>query len=280
MKRDIKGNLVLVLLVTLLFVPMLGYLYLSDLQANTEPQPTGSSLKIMTYNLHYGIGMDNVFDPARIAKFVASKGIDIVGFEELSHDFILNTGGDFASLLTFEMEKMGYKYHAFSNVHNGGLFNGIFSKYPITFSESFVLKPRIVLFRTLVHATIKINDSYSIDFYTTHLSHVYEDKSNPERVKQVEFLLDIMKQAQNPTILVGDFNSFPDWVEIKTITNQGFIDAWATANPTNDTATWPANKPKLYIDYIFLDPSFQVVNSVIYKTLISDHLPLEATIEP
>lgn len=273
----ITQGLVFSVILFLLLLPMITYVFVLEQNAATEPQ-LDSTLKVMTYNLHYGIGMDNVFDPNRIADFVASKDIDIVGFQELSHDFILNAGGDFASLLTMAMEKRGYKYHAFSNRHNGGLFNGIFSKYPIIYSESFVLEPKIVLYRTLVHATIKINNTYFIDFYTTHLSHIYEDKSNPERVKQVGYVLNIMKQAKYPTILVGDFNAFPDWPEITTITDQNYIDSWALLNPNNDTATWPANDPELHIDYVFLDPTMNPIQSVIYKTLISDHLPLATTV--
>ena len=276
-KQVFWKTIVLVIVFFLLLVPLVSYLFVLNESTSTSPV-LDHEFKVMTYNLHYGIGMDNAFDPGRIADFVASKGIDIVGFEELSHDFVLNTGGDFASLLVFEMEKKGYAYNAFSDMYNGGLFNGIFSKYPILDSEYFIIEPRIVLYRTMVHAVIQVNDSYKLDVFVTHLSHIYEDKSNPDRVKQVEFIMDKIKSAKNPVLLMGDFNSLPDWPEITTVTDHGFIDAWAWTNPSNDTATWPANDPEIHIDYIFVSPSITPLSTVIYSTLISDHLPLASTL--
>ncbi len=266
-----------VLLFVVLIVPSVSYVFYIG-NSNTGVPNIDNEIKVMTYNLHYGIGMDGKFDPSRIAQFVDSKDIDVVGFEELSHDFIMNTGADFASLLCLEMKKRGYVYHAFSDIYGAGLFNGIFSKYPIKSFESYKVNPTVVLLRTVVKATIEINGQL-VDVFDTHLTHIYEDRTNPERVKQVEFILDLIKQASNKIILMGDFNSLPDWPEIIAIKNYGLTDAFATTNPNNNTATWPANYPYLHIDYIFLSTDITPISTIIYKTTISDHLPLVATVQ-
>ena len=278
MQTNSKTIFSILIIFSLLLFPSLIYTFVQD-QSNTMNPVIDNEIKVMTYNLHYGIGMDGKFDPKRIADYVASKNIDIVGFEELSHDIILNTGGDFVSLLSLEMKKHGYIYHAYSDIYGAGLFNGIFSKYPIKSYEAYKLSPTVVLLRSVVKATIEVNGQL-VDVFVTHLTHIYEDKTNPKRVEQVKFILNLIKNSQNKIIFMGDFNSFPDWPEIQAVLNAGLIDSFATVNPNNDTAaSWPANNPELHIDYIFLSSDITPITSTIFKTLISDHLPLATTIQ-
>ena len=47
-----------------------------------EPTP---ALKVMSYNIHYGVGMDEKRDLARIAAVIASQNPDIVGLQEIGN---------------------------------------------------------------------------------------------------------------------------------------------------------------------------------------------------
>ena len=64
------------LALTILFL-LLGF---SFIQINKKGP---KQIKVMSYNIHYGIGMDEKVDLARIAKVISDQNPDIVGLQEI-----------------------------------------------------------------------------------------------------------------------------------------------------------------------------------------------------
>ncbi len=241
--------------------------------------PQDNTLIVMTYNTHFGIGIDGNYDPERIAKTVAQARVDIVGFQEITRATALNGFADFASDLSREMRKQGYEYSYVGDEGRQSLHNAIFSRYPIIKAETIPIQPRVIYQRTLIIAVIDV-EGINVTVAVTHVTHVIEDRSNPDRVNQIKHILALLEGITNPLILLGDFNSEPNWKEIFTIQLAGYYDAFAKANGVGATGyTYSAEKPFQRIDYVFLKNGVSVLDSFVIDSKASDHFPVVAIVD-
>jgi endonuclease/exonuclease/phosphatase family metal-dependent hydrolase len=87
----------------------------------------------------------------------------------------------------------------------------------------------------------------------THLHHV--ESEHAPRLAQVPVLLDFW-DGRPYTLLVGDLNSEPGYLEMGLMREAGLLDAWAAAG-TGDGLTWPAIDPFERIDWIWHTPDLR-----------------------
>jgi endonuclease/exonuclease/phosphatase family metal-dependent hydrolase len=272
-------ELTTVFLITIFVIPSLVAMVMINTSNPSEPE-TDSHIKIMTYNIHFGIDTDGFYSVENIVEVVTSSGADVVGFQEITRSSPLNGFGDLGSQLTIAMEKEGFKYSFIGDTGEQALRNAIFSKYPMSEMEVFKLEPLVSYQRTAVKATINIEGN-EVVFLVTHVTHINETTPNLDRVEQITNLINLA-DTNLPVIIMGDFNSEPDWPEVQTFLLAGYLDSWEEANTGGLTLTWPSNKPIQRIDYIFLlngTSSFIPVSSSIIDTQASDHLPVITKIE-
>lgn len=269
-----------VFLIIIFVIPSLVAMILINTAIFPEPE-TDDQYKIMTYNIHFGIDSDGTYSIENIVDVVDASGADIVGFQEITRSSPLNGFGDLGSQLTFEMEKKGFKHSFIGDIGEQALRNAIFSKYPIVKAEVFFLEPVVSYQRTVVKATINI-DGNQVIFLTTHVTHIYEEKTSTERVEQINNLIDLA-DSDLPIVIMGDFNAEPDWEEIMTFLDAGYLDSWNESHTGELSLTWPANDPVQRLDYIFLTNGTSLliapVSSQIIDTQASDHLPVITEIE-
>ena len=268
-----------IFLITIFVIPSLIAMVVINFSDPAEPE-TDDHYKIMTYNIHFGIDSDGIYSVENIVDVVTSSGADIVGFQEITRASPLNGFGDLGSQLTIEMEKKGFKYSFIGDYGSQTIRNAIFSKYPME-AEVFSLEPVVSYQRTAVKATIDI-DGNQVVFLVTHVTHINETTTNSDRVEQITNLINLA-DTNLPVIIMGDFNSEPDWPEIQTFLLAGYLDSWEEVNTGGPTLTWPANDPVQRLDYIFLtngtSSSFIPVSSSIIDTKASDHFPVITEIE-
>ncbi len=101
-------------------------------------------------------------------------------------------------------------------------------------------------------------------------------RSAQERVWQTEELLAVVDSSTVPVIVCGDFNDVP----LSYIYNQlssKLTDAFKIRGMGLGT-TYDGNIPALRIDYIFVDPSFQVQEYETGRLSFSDHRPVRAAL--
>jgi endonuclease/exonuclease/phosphatase family metal-dependent hydrolase len=272
--RSIISSLIFLLLIITPGLIGMVVLYDSDVK---EPV-LDSEIKVMTFNVHYGVAMDGTYNVKGMVDVIDKSQADIVGVQELTINSALNGMGDMYSQMKIEMGKIGFKY---SELDDGGDFplrNAIFSKYEIVESETLFLKPIINYQRTAIKAIIDI-DGTLVNVINTHLTHILDDKTNPDRVTQINQLLKWI-DSSDPTIIMGDFNSNPTWDELDLFFTDGFIDSWAnsTDQPLTEM-TSPCDEPTRRIDYILIKNGIVAIESFIVNTQASDHRPVITTIE-
>jgi endonuclease/exonuclease/phosphatase family metal-dependent hydrolase len=237
-------------------------------------------IKVMTFNIHHGKGIDKQADLSRIAEVIEKSDVDIIGLNEVDKHFSKRSlFEDQTSWLAKQLKlesffspSLSIKSKNSPEVRQYG--NALLSRYPIVSKKtrSFNYIPGLIEGRSLLDATIQINKKlYQI--MVTHLS------LNPFlHRKQTDFIIDQFQTYPHPIIIMGDWNMKPRSRGWRRLTNK-VQDTWNVSGK-GPGYTYPSHRPYMRLDYIFVSPGLQVVKTeVITKTLeSSDHLPLKATI--
>src|ERR1041385_2672464 len=236
---------------------------------------SGRTIRVMTYNIHVGVGMDKKLDLARIAEVINQQHPDLVGLQEVDRGVERTQRIDEIAELA-RLTKMEYAF-AFNLRYQGGQYGvAILSKSPILATDHHLyLNTREVERRGFIRAEVRIGGKL-INFVTTHLDYQYEDG----RVYEAQQLLAAMKDVKGPLIVVGDFNDVPSGGAYGLM-HQTFDDAWAQTRPSDDGFSYPADKPAKRIDYILTRQTDRIrpKRAWIVDTLASDHVPVVADLE-
>lgn len=230
----------------------------------------------MTYNIHHGKGTDKQTDLYRIADIIEKSKADIIGLNEVDRNFSMRS--NYKDQISWLAKQLNL-YQGFSpsislksknQAREYG--NAILSRYPIKTLKSypFHLKPGLAEPRSILEASIQIKEK-QVQFYVTHLS-----LNSFLHRRQSNFILH--QNCSDPTIIMGDWNMKPESKKWSHITKE-FRDVWKLMG--NGTGyTYPSNKPRIRLDYLFVNQEVRVINVEIVKILsvASDHLPLKATL--
>ncbi|CDX45380.1 Endonuclease/exonuclease/phosphatase [Mesorhizobium sp. SOD10] len=156
-------------------------------------------MKIVTYNIQYGIGLDGKYDVGRIADAV--RGADVIALQEVTRNNPRNGDRDMVAEIGealpdyFAAYGSNFEVNIGSRLENGRaistsfqLGNMVLSKTPIHLSRNLLL-PRSRSLETMnfqrgaLEALIETPLGF-IRFYSTHLDH----RSPVERQGQIRFL--------------------------------------------------------------------------------------------
>lgn len=239
------------------------------------PHAFAKTVRVMTYNIHVGIGMDKKLDLRRIADVINKEKPDLVGLQEVDRGVQRTQRIDEIVELS-KLTRMDYAF-AFNLPYQGGQYGvAILSRFPIRATEHRLYKNlREVERRGFIRAEVKI-EGRVVHFVTTHLDYQHDDGRLFEAQQMLAFLGDV----KGPLIVIGDFNDLPTGQTYQLMRN-AFDDAWIDARGTGEGFSYPADKPAKRIDYIFTRKADGIgtKSAWIVETLASDHLPVVAELE-
>lgn len=220
-------------------------------------------LRVMTYNIHLGKGMDDQLDLGRIAQVIQEADVDLVGLNEVDY-FMPRTG--FVNQIKALGEKL-QMHGCFAPALNLGLGkygNGVLSRSPI-YSPVAGKLPGLMKREPRGYAWFKtVFQEQEVQVIVTHLG------LNPaERQKQLDFLAEMINQFESPVILMGDFNLTPSAPAM-----QEFVIQTNLKIHSNEP-TYLSQRTEYKIDYIMTSQHWEVVGEVQpIESLASDHFPL------
>ncbi len=236
-------------------------------------------IKVMTFNIHHGKGMDKQANLHRIAEVVDICEADIIGLNEVDSRFSKRSLYEDQAAWLANQLKMDYFFSPSisrsskrsAEIREYG--NALLSRFPIIKKKSHVFnKIAGMEGRSLLDATIRINKQ-PIQINVTHLS------INPFlHKKQTDFIVSHHHQTANPIILLGDWNMKPGSKGWRKLTGQ-FQDAWHIGGK-GQGCTYPSPRPRLRLDYIFARHDFKIADAEVVTKMpvASDHLPVTATL--
>jgi endonuclease/exonuclease/phosphatase family metal-dependent hydrolase len=234
--------------------------------AASSPQP----LRVVSYNIKHGQGMDGRVDLPRIADVLKKTRPDFVGLQEVdlraSRSGKSNQVNDLAKMLS-----MHPGFGSFMNYQGGRYGMAILSRFPLRNVQSLRLpdgnEPRIALI-----AEAQLPNQATVLLVNVHFDWVANDEL---RFAQATKLRDHLRAQKKPYILLGDFNDDP---ESRTLALFDQI-AVRTEKPKDDRMTFSSTKPEREIDFIFCAPAraWRVGRvEVITEPVASDHRPVVA----
>ena len=257
-------------LLTALFVAATtcGVVFADDKSATDSPK----ELRVLSYNIHIGIGNDDKLDLERTAKTIMAHKPDLVAIQEIDRNTERTQNVDQVA----ELERLTGMHAVFGktiNLGSGEYGIAILSKYPIT-EHKITQLPQMDRHedRGVLEATIQLDNGKSLVFACTHFCHVSEER----RTKQAEKINELFVERNGLVIIAGDFNATPDSKTIATMKAK-----WSDA--TNEEPTFSSDKPQMKIDYIFYRPAEMLrvkETCVIKEPVTSDHSPVLSVLEP
>ncbi len=232
------------------------------------------TLRVMTYNIHVGVGMDKKLDLQRIADVINKQKPDLVGLQEVDRGVKRTEGKDEIAELA-ALTKMDYAF-AHNLDYQGGQYGvAILSRSLLKNVEHRMFANlREAERRGMLKVEVEV-EGKTVNFVTTHLDYQYEDG----RVYETEQMLKFLERIQGPTIVVADLNDEPTGAAYKMISAK-FADAWVVSRAKGDGFSYPADKPIKRIDHIFFNgENFKAKRAYILETLASDHVPVVAELQ-
>lgn len=232
---------------------------------NTNQENT--SLRLMTYNIHRGIGTNGKLNLAATADVIGKAKSDIVALQEVER-FSPRTGfKDEIRYLSSKLD-MNYAYGKSLNILMGEYGNGLLSKYPIEESKTIKL-PSMKEQRTALRAVINI-EGHRLAVYNVHLG-----LNESERQEQINYITHLLDSEKLDYVLMGDMNSGVD--KLSSITE--IMKDSALESPMYGQSTIEENDLQARIDYIFLSQSMKSTEYNVMITNASDHYPVVSAVK-
>lgn len=229
-------------------------------------------LKILTYNIQHGVGIDGELNLDRIVKVIKNSDADVVGLNEVD---IRMKRSRFQNQIKYIANKLGMNFAFGTSFRTlaGGYGNAILSKYPITNASNYILptdKPSRNIInkeenRSLLRTEIEVAPGKTFYFLTTHLSLNVNIREN-----QLKKINSLTLKLDKPYLLMGDFNSDLNFQYDLNLNIKQVIEG---------IKTYPASNPQKEIDRYFSSTDIKVVDSYAIFSKASDHLPVFIEIE-
>jgi len=227
------------------------------------------SLRVMTYNIRHGQGMDDKISLERVAMNIVTAGADLCGIQEVDRYMPRSGLADQARRLA----KLCGMHYVFASNLKLPFFatygTAILSRWPIIYSHNYSLpgtgEPRGLLKTLILHRHQEIN------FFTTHLGLKEE-----ERAEQAHLIKNIISECDKPVIFTGDLNDVTDGGVAEVLLTENMKNCLPAG--ANQLPTFPSANPQKQIDFIFFDGPWVVDNVWTVNSKASDHLPMVAAL--
>ena len=244
-----------------------------------EPPVSVRRLRVATYNIHRGRGLDGQVRPARIAAVLSELGADVVGLQEV----LCVTGRDRADdQPRFLADALGYEmqFGAVRDIPGGRYGNLVLSALPLGPGRVYDLSVKRREERGCLRADVELGSGRSLHVFNVHLG-----TSLAERRQQGPRLLEAVAldsaELVGPRVVLGDFNEWARGAVSRLLASRFHgVDLKAHLRWRR---TYPGLLPLLHLDHIYHDDGLRLVGLVLHRTrralVASDHLPLVADFE-
>jgi endonuclease/exonuclease/phosphatase family metal-dependent hydrolase len=231
-------------------------------------------IRVLSFNIRHGEGMDGQVDLARIAAVIRSARPDLVSLQEVDVGTERTNRIDQVATLA-RLTGMAPIFVGNITYQGGDYGNAILSRLPITSYQNHMLpnyhgEER----RGALEVTVSPENGSTFTFVATHMDYQYLETQMAE-AREVNRLFG--NGQQTPTVVAGDLNALPQSEVVRI-----FGEVWSNTVIGPPLPTFPADQPVRQIDYIFVLPArrWRVVDAqVIAEPLASDHRPILVVLE-
>ena len=239
-------------------------------------QTKTTTIKLMSYNIRHGEGLDTILDLSRAAAIINSQQVDFVGLQEIDH-FCTRTDSVNQIQLLAESTNMTGTFGKFMDYQSGAYGMATLTSLPIISSEVVSLPDGKYEPRSSIVQEIQIDDT-SIVFANVHFDWIDGEEGSQNRLKQAQALVEHIDFTGKAAIILGDFNCTPNSPTMSFFKEQGFV----FLDKGTDNLSFQIGS-KSEIDHIIYRSSNEVHFSnksiqLLKAPVTSDHRPLVAEI--
>jgi endonuclease/exonuclease/phosphatase family metal-dependent hydrolase len=232
-------------------------------------------LRVLSYNIHHGEGIDGRLDLQRIARVIRSAQPDLVALQEVDRKTARTRLVDQPRELS-RLTELEVAFGGNLKVQGGDYGNAVLSRLPIARQDNHLL-PSIKggEQRGVLRVDVRLpGERGLLTLWATHFDFRADPAERLAAVAAIESLL--ADEPRQPALLAGDLNAVPHSEAMEALAKH-----WS-ATSTQEMPTSPVVKPKRQIDYVWYRPRdrFRVVEvRVLDEPEASDHRPILAVLE-
>ena len=239
-----------------------------------------AKLRIVTWNIHKGIGTDRAYRLDRVIRVLGDLDADVICLQEVDQGV---RRSDFENQAERLSQELGYPHAALGlnvRVQDGAYGNLTLARHPLEDVRNVDLtvppkKRRSGLVTRLLHGP---EGGWLIA--NVHLGLLHMERKIQAR-RLIAHLFDGMGPRQ-PVVIAGDWNEWTNRLVRNVMHDQGFHVARRDVRPRQQP-TWPSRRPMVALDKIlYRDPvrCHHVICVLDEVTRVaSDHLPLMVELE-
>ena len=226
-------------------------------------------MRIMTYNIRGGLGMDNVRSIARISETVRLYSPDVVCFQEV-HKRLLWSGHEDQPERLAHLLGRSFHFQRLLTFGHGGYGIGIATR-----AIPRYVKEHLLPSRGEQRGLLEVGLSGVLGFPLMRVFCTHWGLDEGERLKQARFCVDVLRAENTPTLFCGDLNETKERAGVSFLLSEsGFVDAGAEGS----LPTFPSIGQNVRIDYLLHSSAVRSDRFEVIHSTASDHLPIVADI--
>ena len=230
----------------------------------------GPGVRLVTYNIRMGFGLDGTFSPDRAARAIAAERPDVVTLSEVDRAWLLNGGHDDLAVLAQRLDMRWYFAPAADSVWGDAILTRV--------RPSVVRSVRLPAVGAPTGAqALAVVLSVAGRPWTVIATHLQPPPDGPPDEQARAVVAFAGSFGDGPTFVAGDLNIEPDSATMAIFEAGGLVDGLAPYRPVR---TFPADHPVQQIDHVLLRGGLRVADVHVGTTTASDHAPVAATILP
>lgn len=233
------------------------------------------AVRVATYNIHRGRGLDGRTRLERIAGVLASIDADIVALQEVIGASPLKPGQ--AAELGAALG-MGWVMAPTRHLRTALFGNVVLSRFPVKHHVQHDLTWKTCEHRGVQRVDLAVTDEHTLHFYNVHLG-----TSLLERRFQAQKLASLVhdRRVPGPKIILGDFNEWARGIAKDILAER--LQSVDLTKHLSRRRTYPGFFPILHLDHIYFEGRIEVEKVTMPRDrmtlMASDHLPLIADLK-
>jgi endonuclease/exonuclease/phosphatase family metal-dependent hydrolase len=233
--------------------------------------PHHVDLRVATYNIHRGRGMDRRTRPERIAEVLSAVGADVIALQEVIGAG--RTGASHAQLIGAALG-MGWVMGRTRELRGHLFGNVVLARFPVRHHVHYNLSWGTCEPRGCQRVDLLIDDR------VLHVYNVHLGTALVERRHQAARLAAIVRdhRVTGPKVVLGDFNEWSQGLATRVLDES--LESVDLRAYLRRRRTYPGLFPFLHLDHIYYQGDIQVRHVELHRNrlalMASDHLPLIA----
>jgi endonuclease/exonuclease/phosphatase family metal-dependent hydrolase len=233
-------------------------------------------VRIVTYNIHRGRGMDGRTRPERVVDVLQEIEADVVALQEvLSYEGDSDPEKDQAQYIA---DSLGFHFAVGENrkLKGAAYGNVVLSRYPLRTVRNYDLTVSGCERRGCLRTDVNLPAGDTLHVFNVHLGLAFVERRHQGRQLASSVLGDGVLKGHR--VMLGDFNEWTRGLTTRLIGRE--LTHVNLRQHLRWGRTYPGLAPVLALDHIYFDSSLELRKLSVHRTrtslVASDHLPLVA----